>query len=103
MFFRTICIFAALSVTAAYPALADEANDNNLATRLALACPEAEYVQVRDDRITWRSEEHETEQSRRCLKEAYRAVVADPFPVNMTGYCQATKVSIRKGKIILSC
>lgn len=105
MFFRMI-IVAALSATTVPPTMADEASDNLTATRLAIACPEAEHVQVRDDHITWRSEDRDVAKARRCLKEAYRAVVADPFPVNMRGLCHATKVSVRKGKkdkIVLSC
>ncbi len=101
MFFRMIAITAMMmAVMAASPVSAGEISE---ATRLQIACPEAEHVQLHDGRITWRSEDRNVAKARRCLQEAYRTFVTDPFPVNMTGYCHANKVSVRKGKIVLSC
>ncbi len=105
LFFRKISTTAVVAMVAVSPVgAADNATDRLMATRLQLACPEAEMVQLRGDHITWSSEPREVTKARRCLREAYRTFVADPFPVNMNGYCNATKVTVtERGTIVLSC
>lgn len=107
MFFRIIRIILATAILAAASALpvsAGEANDDSTAARLQIACPEARLLQFRQGRITWLGDRRKDEETRQCLNRAYGEILKDPFPVNMTGYCSATKVTVtERGTIVLSC
>ncbi len=104
MFFRMIAITAILAAAPASPINAGEANDDSTATRLQIACPEARLLRFRQGRITWLGDRRKDEETRQCLTRAYGEIIRDPFPVNMTGYCSATKVTItERGTIVLSC
>lgn len=96
-------IVLATAMMGSSPVSAGEMSDDSTATRLQIACPEARLLQFRQGRITWLGDQREDEETRQCLNRAYGEIIRDPFPVNMGGFCHATKVSIRKGKIILSC
>ena len=103
MFLRTLLATTVVVVTATSPISAGEMDDNSTATRLQIACPEARLLQFRQGHIMWLGDRRKDKEVRQCLNRVYGEIVADPFPVNMTGYCQATKVSMKRGKIILSC
>lgn len=97
--FLKIC--SSLLLLSATSATAEAADNNFVATTMALACPDASHVQVNDEGYTAVSKPRHLKKTEQRLALAYRAALANPYPVNTTGYRAATKVRVENGIIIL--
>lgn len=94
MFFRTcVAAVAALMATTAHA-------NNRVESRMRLACPDATHIRVQNGSYTAYTSA-DPDEVRKCLDAAYTDAVTNPFPINMDGIKQATKVRIRADGVIV--